>query len=75
MDDIRRERVRLRIRRVAENRYQITDLNGQGREFRKRHDCAPELRALIDGAEGRDVVVEGWLNRTHPAKTAGELIA
>ena len=61
--EVRRERVLLRIRRVAQNRYQITDMNGQGVEFRKRHDFARELRAVIDAAGGQEIILEGRLNR------------
>jgi len=57
--EIRRERVLLRIRRVAQNHYQITDMNGQGLEFCKRHDFAPDMRALIDAGAGKEVIMTG----------------
>jgi len=61
--DIRRERVRLKVRRVGENRYRITDTSGRGLEYRKRSDFTRDALHAIDAAAGRDVIVTGWLNR------------
>ena len=61
--DIRHERVPLKIRKVGENRYRITDAKGRGLEYRKRADFTAQTRHTIDAAAGREVIVTGWLNR------------
>jgi hypothetical protein len=61
--DITQERVPLRVRRIEENRYRVTDVKGQGTEYRKRYDFTAEALAIIDGAAGKEVVLEGRLNR------------
>jgi hypothetical protein len=61
--NIRRNRVSLKIRRVGENRYRITDAKGRGLEYRKRADFTPASRLAIDAAAGKEVIVTGWLNR------------
>ena len=61
--DIRRQRVSLKVRRIGENRYRITDTKGRGLEYRKRADFTPETLFAIDAAAGREVIVTGWLNR------------
>ena len=60
--DITHERIPLRVRRLDENRYRVTDAKGRGLEYRKRYDFTAEALALIDGAAGKEVVLEGWLN-------------
>ena len=62
-NDIRHDRVPLRVRKVGDNRYRITDLNGRGLEYRKRGDFTSEALAAIDAANGKDAMLEGWLNR------------
>jgi hypothetical protein len=62
--DITHERIPLRVRRLDENRYRVTDAKGRGLEYRKRYDFTSEALALIDGAAGKEVVLEGWLNRS-----------
>ena len=62
--DIRHDRVPLRVRRLDENRYRVTDVRGHGLEYRKRADFTPEALAAIDAAVGKEVVLEGWLNRS-----------
>ena len=60
---VRQDRVRLRIRRVQANRYRVSDLNGRGIEYRKRHDLPDAIAKAVDGAQTGHVYVEGWLNR------------
>jgi hypothetical protein len=61
--DITQERVSLRVRRLEDNRYRVTDAKGQGIEYRKRYDFTSKVLAIIDGAAGKEVVLEGRLNR------------
>ena len=61
--DISRERITLKIRRVEENRYRLTDVKGRGLEYRKKADLSPVVTAHVDAAAGKDVLFEGWLNR------------
>jgi hypothetical protein len=61
--EITQERIPLRVRRLDENRYRVTDAKGQGVEYRKRYDFTAEALAMIDAASGKDVVLEGRLNR------------
>lgn len=61
--NITHERIPLRVRRLDENRYRVTDARGRAIEYRKRYDFTREALAIIDGAAGKEVVLEGWLNR------------
>jgi len=61
--DIRHGRVPLRIRRVDENRYRVTDADGRGLQYRKRADFSADALRALDAGGGREVVLEGWLNR------------
>ena len=61
--DITHERIPLRVRRLEENRYRVTDAKGQGAEYRKRYDFTPKTLAIIDGAVGKEIVLEGRLTR------------
>lgn len=60
--DISRQRITLKIRRVEQNRYRLTDGKGRGLEYRKRADLSPAVAAHVDAAVGKDVLFEGWLN-------------
>jgi hypothetical protein len=60
---VRNERIRLRIRRVDADRYRVSDANGHGVEFRKRHDLPDAVAKAVDAAADGVVFVEGWLNR------------
>jgi len=62
--DIRHDRVPLRVRRLDDNRFRVTDVRGHGLEYRKRADFTAEVLTLIDAASGKEVVLEGWLNRS-----------
>ena len=60
--DISRERITLKIRRVEENRYRLTDARGRGLEYRKKADLSRVVAAQVDAAAGKDILLEGRLN-------------
>jgi hypothetical protein len=61
--DISRERITLKIRRIEENRYRLTDLKGRGLEYRKRADLSPVVASRVDAAAGKEILIEARLNR------------
>jgi hypothetical protein len=62
--NIAHERIPLRVRRLDENRYRVSDAKGRSVEYRKRCDFTREALELVDGAAGKEVILEGWLNRS-----------
>ncbi|HEV2627268.1 MAG TPA: hypothetical protein VGV41_01300 [Pseudolabrys sp.] len=60
--DIRHKRVPLRVRNVGENCYRVTDASGRGLQYRKRADFSAVALKAIQAANGKEVILEGWLS-------------
>jgi hypothetical protein len=61
-NDIRHDRVTVRLRRLDHNHYRLADANGRGIEYRKRNTLAPGIVAAADSAGGRDILLLARLN-------------
>jgi hypothetical protein len=72
--DIRHNRVPLRVRRAGHNRYRVTDEAGRGVQYRKREDFSADVLTAIDAANGEEVLLEGWLNRSGRWALTGRLV-